>query len=159
MAPEASKKEKSRPFPWSCPKCGKSEVYPATVSFETDRVHDGESHHLTLPALESPQCRACGELVFSLKVSDQIEDALRAKVGLLNPDEVRSRRIAIGLTPDELSQRIGYPRETVGRIEERLVIQSRALDNMLRLYFAYPIVREALNGGIPDRNLGLVELT
>jgi hypothetical protein len=159
MEPVEVKKEKSRPFPWGCAKCRKHEVYPTTIAYETDRTHDGRVYHLELSQMICPKCRACGELAFSLNESDQIEDALRVKVGLLMPDEVRARRDLLGLTPEELSRRIGYPDETVGRIEERFLIQSRALDNMLRLYFAYPIVREALNGGIPDRSLGLVELT
>lgn len=150
---------KSRPFPWRCARCGQNEVYPATVAYATERHHDDSIYHLEFAALKSPKCRSCGELVFSLSVSDQIEDALRAKAGLLMPEDVRSRRVALGLTPGELSRRIGYPEDTVGRIEERFLIQSRALDIMLRLYFAFQNVREALNGGVPDPNLGLVELS
>jgi hypothetical protein len=159
MQPVATGGIKSRPFPWRCARCGQNEVYPANVAHTTERWHDDSIYHLEFAALKSPKCRSCGELVFSLSVSDQIEDALRVKAGLLMPEEVRSRRIALRLTPEDLSRRIGYPEETVGKIEERFLIQTRALDNMLRLYFAFPNVREALNGGVPDRNLGLVELS
>ncbi len=149
---------RNRPFPWRCWKCKKTEVVQDTIEYSTDRSHDEITYHLEFPRLLVAKCRNCGDVTFDLFTSDQIEDALRAKVGLLMPEEVRSRRIALGLTPEELSRRIGHPEDTVGKIEERLLIQSRALDNMLRVYFAFSIVREALNGGIPDRNLGLVEL-
>lgn len=150
---------RNRPFPWRCWVCKKTEVFQDTIEYNTDRSHEGTNYHLEFPRLLVAKCRNCGDVTFDLFTSDQIEDALRVKAGLLMPEDVRSRRIALGLTREELSRRIGYPEDTIGKIEERLLIQSRALDIMLRIYFAFPGVREALNGGIPDRNLGLVELS
>jgi DNA-binding transcriptional regulator YiaG len=121
--------------------------------------HDDKTYQIEIPKLLAPKCRNCGSISFDHYADDQISDALRAKIGLMSPEEIKARRLALELTPEELSQRIGYTDETIEKIESRCRVQSRALDNMLRLYFAFPNVREALNGGVPDRNLGLVELS
>jgi DNA-binding transcriptional regulator YiaG len=148
-----------RPFPWRCWNCRKNEVFREAIPYSIDVNHDGQVYQVEIPNLMVPKCRNCGEITFDHNADDQVTDALRTKIGLLMPEEIRARRMSLGLTPAELSLRIGYPEDTLEKIEGRFRVQSRALDTMLRVYFAFPNVREALNGGIPDRNLGLVELS
>ena len=146
-----------RSFPWDCPKCQRRNVYPAQVRYGIDVKYDGQTHHIELSSLEAPKCRNCGELVFTNSVGDQVHAALRAKLGLLQPAEIHDRRTAHGLTALELSQRLGLPDDAIERFEEGLQIQTRAQDRLLRVCFAFPNVREALDGAGPAPTLGLTE--
>ena len=89
---------------------------------------------------------------------DQISHALRTKLDLLHPPEIRERRDAMSLSASELSLRLGFPEDTIERIEEGLVIQSRVQDNLLRVFFAFPQVRQAFTASGPDPRLGLVPI-
>ena len=68
MMPDTStskpRKQRDRPFPWTCGNCLKDEVYPETMPYAIDIKHAGQLHHLEIPVLKIPKCRACGELVF-----------------------------------------------------------------------------------------------
>jgi putative zinc finger/helix-turn-helix YgiT family protein len=158
MTPESKtaevRKGRDRPFPWVCANCLKDEVYPVTMPYTTEVKHDGRMYKLTIPALTIPKCRACGELVFSLRVDDQIVAALRAEARLLTPEQIRQGREALGLQSKELAERLGVAKETLSRWETGMMIQSRAMDNLLRAYFAVPEVRAVLRGAEQDPALG-----
>jgi ribosome-binding protein aMBF1 (putative translation factor) len=158
MALVTEKPVKSRPFPWFCPVCRKQEVFRTPVTYRTKVKHDDVLHELELTNFQVPKCRNCGELLFDLTADDQINQALRAKLELLHPTEICERREAIGMSASELSQRLGFPEDTIKRIEEGLVIQSRAQDNFLRVFFAFPQVRQAFTASGPDPRLGLVPI-
>lgn len=149
-----AQKEHDRPFPWRCGNCLKEEVYPATMPYAIDVKHDSQVYHLEIPELRIPKCRACGELVFSNSVDDQVLQALRAHVRLLTPEQIRGRRKALGLKSKELAERLGVAAETISRWERGGLIQSRAMDNFLRVYFAVPEVRKVLQGTQQDPALG-----
>ena len=137
MTPEPTtaevRKGRDRPFPWVCANCLKDEVYPVTMPYTTEVKHDGRMYKLTIPALTIPKCRACGELVFSIRVDDQIVAALRAEARLLTPQQIREGREALGLQSKELAERLGVAKETLSRWETGMMIQSRAMDNLLRV--------------------------
>jgi putative zinc finger/helix-turn-helix YgiT family protein len=124
------------------------------MPYAVDVKHDGQSYHLEIPALKIPRCRACGELVFSNNVDDQILQALRAHLRLLTPEQIRGGRETLGLKSKELAETLGVAAETISRWERGGVIQSRAMDNFLRVFFAVPKVREVLRGAEQDPNLG-----
>jgi putative zinc finger/helix-turn-helix YgiT family protein len=124
------------------------------MTYATDVKHDGQSYHIELPALRIPKCRACGTLVFSNSVDDQISQALRAQVRLLTPEQIRDGREALGLKGKELAERLGVAAETISRWENGGLIQSRAMDNFLRVYFAVPEARTVLRGAEQGPDLG-----
>ncbi len=68
-----------RPFPWFCPKCHKKEVRPATISYQTQRLHEGRLVAVHIPHLDVPKCSNCGELVFNYAADEQILEAVRRK--------------------------------------------------------------------------------
>lgn len=68
-----------RPFPWFCPRCRKKEVRLATISYRTERLHEGRLVAVDIPQLEVPQCANCGELVFNYAADDQILAAVKAQ--------------------------------------------------------------------------------
>ena len=149
-----SRKRHGRPFPWRCFNCLKEEVYPATTPYAADVKHDGRLHHIEIPELTIPKCRACGEVVFNYDADDQIMAALRSHLNLLTPEQIKAGRKALGLKSKELARRLGVADATVSRWEKKMMIQSRAMDNLLRAYFAVPEVRAFLGGsnkkGAPD---------
>ncbi len=110
-----------------------------------------------LPQLNIPRCAHCGELLFDHWADDQIDLAFRQQVHLLTPKQIQTNRTALGLSRPELAARLGIEEDRLQRWEEDLEIQPRAMDNLLRLYFALPPVRSVLNGEAhPDLGVSVV---
>ncbi|SRR5579883_412376 len=147
------RKLRDRPFPWTCGNCLKDEVYLEAIPYTLDIKHDGQLYHLEIPALQLPKCRSCGELVFSNSVDDQILQALRAHLRLLTPDQIRNGKEALGLKSAEFADKLGIAAETFEQWEKGDLIQSRAMDNFLRVFFTIPQVREILRGTEQGPNL------
>jgi len=146
---------KQKPFPWRCPRCGLEEVRPSVTPYAAEVKHDGRVHEVAVDRLEIPTCQSCGARVFSKHVDDQISQALRRQLRLLSPDEIRSSLRTLGMPQKQLARRLGVAEATLSRWATGTVIQSRAMDNLLRLYFALPEVRDALGGEQQDPGLGL----
>jgi putative zinc finger/helix-turn-helix YgiT family protein len=135
---------KDKPFPWQCVKCLKPQVWPTEVPYTGQVKHDGRLHDVRVSRLTVYRCKACGYVVFSNVTNDQIYEALRKELNLLSPETIRSQREALGLTQKELADRLGVASETICRWETGALIQTRAMDNLLRLFFTLPEVRTAL---------------
>jgi putative zinc finger/helix-turn-helix YgiT family protein len=148
------RKRCDRPFPWLCTNCLKEEVYPETITYAADVKYDRRLHHLEIPELKIPVCRTCGERVFSNTVDDQIVQALRAQVRLLTPQQIKAGRTALRLKKTVLAERLGVAPKLLSRWEAGAMIQSRAMDNFLRAFFAVPELRAVLWGANQDANLG-----
>jgi putative zinc finger/helix-turn-helix YgiT family protein len=143
-----------RPFPWRCHNCGREDVVMTTVAYPAEVRHDGRLHQFTIPELKIPCCRACGEKVFTGAVDQQVNDALRAHLKLLTPVQISEAIAALGLTQKDVSERLGIAEATLSRWMTETQIQSRALDNLLRIFFAFPDVRDELCGDLQDPRLG-----
>ena len=131
-------------------------MVPAVAAYSAEVKHDGRLYTVEIPDLTLPTCSACGEQVFTDSVDDQISAALRAMLRLLTPEQIRSAMNALGLRQRELATRLGIAEETLSRWLTGSVIQSRAMDNLLRAYFAFPEVRSALVGPEQNPMLGTV---
>jgi putative zinc finger/helix-turn-helix YgiT family protein len=156
MQATAEPMKKSRPFPWHCYNCRQQEVVRTTIPYSTEVNHDGSLHTVTVPQLAVPRCRACGELVFDNIADEQITTALRSQLHLLTPDDLRNGRDRIGFTRSALANRLGVSEKTIADWEDGLTIQSRAMDNFLRVYFALPEVRAVLTGNEQNPTLGVL---
>lgn len=148
-----------RPFPWVCPRCLKKEVRTAVKSHVATVKHDGMVYSLDIPKLEIPTCGNCGEELFTNRVDEQINDALRARLHLLSPRQIRTARRALGLDQRQLAVCLRIAPATISRWETGAFIQSGAMDNYLRVFFAIPRVREVLIGEGQDPALGIVVQT
>jgi putative zinc finger/helix-turn-helix YgiT family protein len=135
---------RGRPFPWRCVECRAKEVYPQPTDYTTTRKHDGREYTVHVPDLEILTCRKCGEQLFTASIDERIVAALRAQVGLLPPEEIRRGRDQLEMTQQELADQLGIAKETISRWETGGMIQSRAMDNLLRLYFESEEVRRLL---------------
>jgi putative zinc finger/helix-turn-helix YgiT family protein len=159
MHPNRSKQAKrpfgaERPFPWRCRHCGKDEVIMTTTCYAAEVRHDGRLYTFTIPHLDIPVCQACGEKVFTEQVDDQINATLRSHLRLLTPDQIRAALDRIGMMQKEAADRLGIAEATLSRWLTETQIQSRAMDNLLRVFFALPEVRAVLQGTHQDPNLG-----
>ena len=143
-----------KPFPWLCTECGRKEVRLATVSHTSKIRHDGRIYIVELPALRVPRCESCGELVFDNDAGEQIYQALREQLGLLSPVEIRKNREELRLSQRQLAEQLGVAVETISRWENGLMIQTRAMDRFMRLFFSVPEARAALVGAAFLPSLG-----
>ena len=128
------------------------------IPYDAEVRHDGRLYKFAVPKLQIPVCRACGEKVFTEQVDDQINVALRLHLHLLAPADMRAALERIGLTQREAADRIGVAEATLSRWMNDTQIQSRAMDNLLRVFFAFPHVRKALSGDSQDPQLGAADI-
>ena len=163
MRPNQPKKQKrpvasERPFPWKCRHCGKQEVVMATTDHEARVRHDGRLHVFTIANLQLPICGSCDEKVFTEKVDRQVSAALRSHLNLLAPDQIRQAIKRVNMPQKEIAQRSGIAEATLSRWLNETQIQSRSMDNLLRVFFGFPQVRSALCGASQDPQLGLSDV-
>jgi DNA-binding transcriptional regulator YiaG len=130
-----------------------------TIRYDAEVRHDGRLHAFTVPHLHLPVCEACGARVFTEKVDDQINAALRSHLHLLTPAEMRAALQRVGMTQKEAAERLGIAEATLSRWLNETQIQSRSMDNLLRVFFAFPQVRTALNGDSQDPQLGAADMS
>ncbi len=135
---------REKPFPRRCPECGKAEVRPATIAYDAEIKHDGRLHAFHIAELRVNRCAACGEVLFGNETDEQINVALRTHLGLLSPAGMRDALRSLGLKQKQFAERIGVAAETVSRWMAGTHIQSRAMDNLMRLFFTLDAVRSAL---------------
>jgi transcriptional regulator with XRE-family HTH domain len=67
---------------------------------------------------------------------------------LLTSSEIREGISTLGLSQKEAAERLGIAEATLSRWLTDTVIQSRAMDNYLRVFFRFPEVRAALGAPI-----------
>lgn len=125
---------RDRPFPWLCGECRAKEVFPLVTDYTSTAKHDETTYTVNIPDLEIPTCRQCGEQVFTANIDDRIVAALRAQVGLLTPQEIVQLRGKLEMTQQQLAEQLHVAQETISRWETGALIQSRAMDNLLRLF-------------------------
>lgn len=144
MPAKKRQQPKSRPYPWLCVDCFTRTVVPA-VRDETFRVkHDGVIHELHLANIEIPRCQTCGNQIVTTEVDERVNDALRAKLHLLTPAQIRANIKKLGLTQLELADWLDVAPETVSRWMTGALIQSSRMNKRLRMFFAFPAAREMI---------------
>jgi DNA-binding transcriptional regulator YiaG len=112
--------------------------YPARINY------DGRIVSFLAKDISIPICQNCGDKRFTLDVDDQINAALCAHLGLLTPERIRAEIERLGLSQKQVAERLGIAEATLSRWVSKQVIQSRAMDNYLRVFFQFPEVRTAL---------------
>lgn len=147
------------PFPWQCPKCAKRTVQPEKIDLSMDVRYEGHLHAITLSGLEVPVCSSCHERVFTSETDDAIRIGMRQRLRLLTPEQIQAAIQKLGLKQKDLAARLGVAEETISRWITGSMLQTRAMDNLLRAYFALPQLRAALTGADQDPSFGVSVLT
>jgi len=137
-----------------CRNCGNETVSIATITYDAEVRHDGRLYEFTIPKLRIPVCTTCGEKVFTEEVDEQFNAHLRSHLNLLTPDEIRSALNRVSLTQKMAAEQMGIAEATLSRWLTGTQIQSRSMDNLLRIFFAFPQVRQALGSEHPDPLFG-----
>lgn len=143
------------PYPRFCAECSSEAVQPVQISYMAEVKHDGKLHQFLIPVLGIDKCEACGEEYFTSDTDRQISRELRTHLCFLQPEQIRQRLKELGINQSEFAQRLGVAKETVSRWLTGHVIQSRAMDNLMRLFLEYDQVRAALRDSGPIEGLGL----
>ena len=146
--------EHRKEYPIRCVECGKREVRRATANEKVRRNYDGRVYELAIEALPVTKCGACGAVFFTQESDERITAGLRQRLVLLTPEQIRTNLETLGLTQKDAAACLGIASETLSRWLCGVVIQSRAMDNLLRVFFACAEVREKLTGTHQDRSLG-----
>ncbi len=127
-----------KPYPWTCGNCAQKRVEPIVKDYEIDFKHDGKLHKIVLSQAEIPTCQNCGNVQTGSEIGDQVTKAVREKVGLLFPEEIRQQRTALGLSQEQLGECISSAKESISRWETGALIQSANTDKQLRMFFKHP---------------------
>ena len=110
-----------------------------------ERVREFPIHGTTVSVREELfRCAVCGEEEYSFEQAVAAErrasELYREKNGFLQPDEIAALRRRWGLSQARMEDALGVGRKTVARWEAGRVLQSRALDNLLRAIDRFPPV-------------------
>lgn len=90
------------------------------------------------------RCPTCGETFYTGEMADdtlrRATAAIRARDGLLSPDEIISIRRRCGLTQAQMERLIGTGAKTFVRWERGTIPQNRTADTLLRVLREHPEV-------------------
>jgi HTH-type transcriptional regulator/antitoxin MqsA len=134
-------------YPSTCPECGGSigeSLGPLEVPLRGQSVEVvGIAHGL---------CSGCGETYLGIDEMERLQkaavDQAREAQGLLQPDAIRSLRVALGnISQTRLEHLLGVGAKTVVRWEKGTVFQSATADRLMRLLRAMPELADVLEGG------------
>jgi HTH-type transcriptional regulator / antitoxin MqsA len=117
-----------------CPVCGSKGLQKKVIT-ETFEYKDKS---FCYPNYIIYECPSCGEAVVDKKTLKEsgraIRDFYRQVDGLLTAKEIRKiRESKLNLTQDEASALLGGGKKSFARYENSEIIQSTALDNLLRI--------------------------
>lgn len=143
-----------KPFPWRCGECKEKTVAPRRIEYTTDATHDGRTYTITINDLEIIACSKCGKAILPDESNRRITDVLRRSARVLTPEQIREGLRKLDLSQKDLAVRIEVAQETISRWLSGGAIQSRLADRALRVFFAFPEVREALDPERYDEHFG-----
>ncbi|MBT9161423.1 MAG: Antitoxin MqsA [Dehalococcoidia bacterium] len=141
-----------------CTLCGSSAVHATTYS--DTFIHRGVE--TAVDGLEVMRCDACGE---ELIEADQARRNYRKMVdigrtvdGLLTGDAIVHLRKRLGLTQQEAAELFGGGPNAFSKYERGDVVQSIAMDRLLRLVGSFPLLLDWLRA-IAQSDAGLSEVS
>lgn len=128
----------------TCTECGSGTLYPAT--WESDFRHGDVMLHVT--DLECYRCDTCGaDPVFTDQIRRnqlKIADAKRVHDGLLTGAQIRAVRERLGLSQSQASEIFGGGANAFSKYERGDVMQSVAMDRLLKVADFVPGVMDFL---------------
>lgn len=135
-----------------CPECRKADLRPVRY----DETIEYRGSPLNVTDLEGYECPACGaDPVFPdqfRRNSARFTDARRSADGLLTGASIRKLREALGLTQAEAARLLGGGANAFSKYERGEVMQSEAMDRLMRVLAAFPWVldwlRDLVNGRV-----------
>ena len=122
----------------SCPLCGAGQLSEKEV--EERFSYKGQT--LTVPDYRILECSAYGEAVVAKISARRAEKVLRdfgrEVDGLLTAPDIKRIRHKLNLTQEQMASVLGGGLKGFARYENGQVVQSRAMDNLLRILDRFP---------------------
>lgn len=129
-----------------CPLCGDGKLHEKVV----EESFSYKGHALTVPDYHILECPACGEALVDKASSKQAEKMLRdfgrQIDGLLMAADIKKIRQKLHLTQEQMATLLGGGLKGFARYENGQVVQSRAMDNLLRILDRFPDALDVLPG-------------
>lgn len=128
-----------------CPVCGEGEL--ATKTIEEQFTYKGQ--HLIVPDYLIYECAACGEALVdpasSKKAEKLLKDFSREVDGLLSAASIKRIRKKLGFTQEQMAEVCGGGLKGFARYESGQVMQSKGMDNLLRILDEFPGALDIIN--------------
>jgi HTH-type transcriptional regulator/antitoxin MqsA len=138
-----------------CPICGVGvmEKKIGTELFE----YKGET--LPIPNYVTYVCNKCEEAIVDNVIlresGKKLKDFQRKVDGLLTGEKIKTIRLKLGLTQEQLADIVGGGLKSLARYESGQVCQSKGMDNLLRIIDAYPetlkVIKKKRTGALAER--------
>jgi HTH-type transcriptional regulator/antitoxin MqsA len=129
-----------------CPLCGNGKLEEKVV----EERFTYKEHSLMVPDYHILECPACGEAVVlresARRAEKMLRDFGRGVDGLLTAADIKRIRRKLRLTQEQMAMVLGGGLKGFARYENGQVIQSRAMDNLLRILDRFPECLGALSG-------------
>jgi len=117
----------------ACPFCGGGKLSEKVV----EEHFSYKGHSLAVPDYRILECSACGEAVVEKESARRAEKLLkdfgRQVDGLLMAADIKRIRRKLHLTQEQMATLLGGGLKGFARYENGQVVQSRAMDNLLRI--------------------------
>jgi HTH-type transcriptional regulator/antitoxin MqsA len=130
----------------SCPLCGGGGLCDKVI----EERFSYKGHALTVPDYRILECPACGEAVVEKDSARRAEKLLkdfgRQIDGLLMAADIKRIRRKLHLTQEQMATLLGGGLKGFARYENGQVVQSRAMDNLLRILDRFPDSLDVLSG-------------
>ena len=128
-----------------CRVCGSED----TELMEGPELFEYKGHSIEIPNYKKLHCRTCGESVADPEAVKSsvalLRDAQRSIDGFLTAREIRDIRKSFGLTQEQMSTMLGGGEKAFARYETGKVLQSKSMDNLLRVLREYPETIDVLS--------------
>ena len=137
-----------------CHQCGSEMVHRIAPAHRVKMRYEGSPQDVLVENMPEWHCAACGASVTDGQSDDALQNALRVHIGLLSPQQIKAGLRELRISQDKFAERLGCAAESVSRWLNGAVLQSRAYDRLMRIYFHFPEVRGLLENFTPDSHFG-----
>jgi HTH-type transcriptional regulator/antitoxin MqsA len=117
----------------SCVSCDSSDVHEVV----SDRTINVGTYSVTIPTVPHIECGGCGQSYQTGQQAKALDaavvDARRRHEGLLAGSDIRRIRLSVSLSQSDLEEALGIGPKTLVRWENNTSVQSKSIDDVLRL--------------------------
>lgn len=117
----------------TCPICGAEGLEKREGEYLFQWPEGFPQTHSLFANAQWEECIECGEILHPHELSERIEAEQYRIEGLLHPKEMRAIRERLGLNQIDMAQLLRVGDKTYARWEAGLSIQSRSMDNYIRI--------------------------
>jgi putative zinc finger/helix-turn-helix YgiT family protein len=139
-----------------CPTCNAGWLRDKVITDRFEYEVDGKTQTVVAENVPVRECdnAECQERLSGPEAGRIRHEAICRTFRLLTPREIQAGRERLEMSQERLADSTGIGVATIGRWERGRLLQNRAMDNFLRVFFAFPEVRAVLRGVEQDFNQG-----